>query len=54
MGHRASCEKNFVEPFVYYASQRTSIPGVSEWLNANNDRVTAFLNWSKSYQWPKP
>jgi len=46
-------QKGFVEPFVYYASQRANIPGVREWLTANSDRVTAFLNWSRSYPWPK-
>jgi tetratricopeptide (TPR) repeat protein len=47
-------QKSFVEPFVYYVSQRTSIPGVREWLDANRDRVNAFLDWSKNYSWPKP
>lgn len=47
-------QKNFVEPFVYFVSQRTSIPGVREWLNANRDRADAFLDWSKNYSWPKP
>ena len=46
-------QKNFVEPFVYFVSQRTSIPGVREWLSANDERVSAFLSWSKSYSWPK-
>src|SRR5688572_32948828 len=32
-------QKNFVEPFVYYVSQRTSIPGVREWLTANDAQV---------------
>ena len=49
-------EKNFVEPFVYFASQRTSIPEVREWLllEANRTRVTAFLDWSRNYTWAKP
>jgi len=46
-------QKNFVEPFVYYVSQRTTIPGVREWLAANPGRVAAFLDWSKDYSWPK-
>jgi tetratricopeptide (TPR) repeat protein len=45
-------QKNFVEPFVYYVSQRSTIPGVREWLTSNPDRVNAFLSWSKSYSWP--
>ena len=47
-------QKNFVEPFVYYVSQRTTVPGVREWLAANPNRVAAFLDWSKNYSWPKP
>lgn len=46
-------QRNFVEPFVYYVSQRTTIPGVREWLDTNGDRVKAFLDWSKNYSWPK-
>ena len=46
-------QKNFVEPFVYYISQRTTMPGVREWLTSNPDRVNAFLAWSKNYSWPK-
>lgn len=45
-------EKKFVEPFVYYISQRTPFPGVKEWLTANTERVNAFLSWSRSYEWP--
>jgi len=41
-------QKNFVEPFVYYVSQRTTIPGVREWLPANDARVKAFLDWSST------
>ncbi len=47
-------EKKFVEPFVYYISQRTPFPGVKEWLTANTERVEAFLSWSRSYEWPAP
>jgi hypothetical protein len=47
-------EKKFVEPFVYYISQRTPFPGVKEWLTANRERVEAFLSWSRSYEWPMP
>lgn len=46
--------KKFVEPFVYYISQRTPFPGVKEWLAANTERVDAFLSWSRSYEWPTP
>jgi tetratricopeptide (TPR) repeat protein len=44
---------NFVEAFVYFVSQRTTLPGTREWLNANRDRVTAFVTWSRNYAWPK-
>jgi tetratricopeptide repeat protein len=46
-------KQNFVEPFVYFVSQRTTLPGTREWLNANRERVAAFLNWSKGYVWAK-
>jgi hypothetical protein len=46
--------RKFVEPFVYYISQRTPFPGVKEWLAANQERVDAFLSWSRSYEWPVP
>lgn len=46
-------KRNHVEPFVYYISQSSEMPGVTEWLQANPDRVIEFLNWSKSYQWAK-
>lgn len=45
-------QKGFVEPFVYFANQRTNLPGVREWLTANRDRVNAFLSWSRDYKWP--
>jgi tetratricopeptide (TPR) repeat protein len=47
-------QKKFVEPFVYYASQRSGIPGVQDWMNTNSAWVAAFLDWSKRYSWPKP
>ena len=46
--------RNYVEPFVYWVSQRAPVPGVKEWINANEDRVREFLNWSAKYAWPKP
>jgi hypothetical protein len=44
---------NYVEPFVYWVSQRAPVPGVREWIDANEDRVREFLNWSAKYAWPK-
>jgi tetratricopeptide (TPR) repeat protein len=45
-------QQNFVEPFVYWASQRAPVPGVNEWLRANETRVRAFLDWASKYSWP--
>jgi len=42
-----------VAPFVYYVSQRTNLPGVREWLTVNGDKVGAFLDWSRKYQFPR-
>ena len=42
-------KQNFVEPFVYYVSQRTDLPGVREWLTANRERVVTFLDWSRKF-----
>lgn len=47
-------EQGFVEPFVYWASQRAPVPGVVDWLKANEPRVRAFLEWASNYSWPKP
>lgn len=47
-------QKNFVEPFVYWASQRAPVPGVVDWLKGNEPRVRAFLEWASNYSWPKP
>ena len=46
-------QKNHVEAFVYFANQRTNLPGVREWLTNNRDRVNALLDWSRNYPWPK-
>ncbi len=47
-------QKDFVEPFVYWASQRAPVPGVVDWLKANEPRVRSFLEWASNYSWPKP
>ena len=47
-------KKDFVEPFVYFVSQRTNLPGVREWLTVNRDRVNAFLQWARTFPFPKP
>ena len=47
-------QQNFVEPFVYWASQRAPVPGVTDWLKANEPQVRAFLDWASKYTWPKP
>jgi tetratricopeptide (TPR) repeat protein len=45
--------QNFVEPFVYWASQRAPVPGVTEWLRANESKVRQFLDWASGYSWPR-
>jgi len=47
-------QHNFVEPFVYWASQRARVPGVTDWLTANETRVREFLDWASKYSWPAP
>ena len=44
--------RDFVEPFVYWVSQRSPMEGVVDWLNANRDKVQAFLEWNQGYRWP--
>jgi hypothetical protein len=45
--------KGHVEAFAYYINQRSTIPGVNEWLQRNQNKVSDFLSWSRNYQWPK-
>ena len=45
--------KGYVEPFVYWASQRAPVPMVGDWLRANEARVREFLEWAERYSWPK-
>ncbi len=45
--------KGFVEPFVYWASQRAPVPMVGDWLRANETRVREFLQWAEAFSWPK-
>jgi tetratricopeptide (TPR) repeat protein len=44
--------KNFVEPFVYWISQRAPVPGVREWLQGHEEQVRAFIQWTLQYKWP--
>lgn len=46
-------KNNLVEPFVYFVSQRTNLPGVPEWIKANGDRLKAFVEWARNYRFPK-
>ena len=46
-------KRGYVEPFCYYVFYRSRKEGVLEWMAANQSKVQAFLNWSKSYQWPR-
>ena len=45
-------KQGHVQAFVYYVSQRTNLPGVREWLTVNQDKVTAFLDWSRKFAFP--
>jgi tetratricopeptide (TPR) repeat protein len=45
-------QQKFVEPFVYWASQQAPVPGVTDWLKANEPRVREFLSWASKYSWP--
>jgi tetratricopeptide (TPR) repeat protein len=45
--------RNYVEAFCYYIHQSGGSAEASNWLAHNGTRVSEFLNWSKSYQWPK-
>ena len=46
-------QQKFVEPFVYWASQRAPVPGVTDWLKSNETRVREFLAWASKYSWPQ-
>jgi tetratricopeptide (TPR) repeat protein len=43
--------RDLVEPFVYWVCQNAPITGVRDWLVANPDRVKAFVEWTRAYQW---
>jgi tetratricopeptide (TPR) repeat protein len=45
--------REFVEPFVYWVSQRSQAPDVQAWLQRNRPKVQEFLEWTKSYEWPR-
>lgn len=45
-------QKGYVEPFVYWATQRAPVPGVREWLKANEPRVREFREWAVAYPFP--
>jgi len=45
-------EKNFVQPFVYWISQRAPVAGVREWLEANQAKLREYLDWTLQYKWP--
>jgi tetratricopeptide (TPR) repeat protein len=45
-------DKNFVQPFVCWISQRAPVPGVREWLEANQPKLREYLDWTLQYKWP--
>ena len=46
-------QKHFVEVYAYWSMQRAPVPGVREWLTANQARVREFLDWTGKYEWAK-
>jgi tetratricopeptide (TPR) repeat protein len=46
-------QRNFVEPYVYWVSQRAPIQGIREWMRANDAKMREFLDWARQYPWPK-
>ncbi len=40
------------EAFTYHILRQSGWPDVSEWLQANPDKVKAYADWSKAYTWP--
>ena len=46
--------RNLVEPFVYWVLQRAPVNGVRDWLTSHRPRVQEFIDFTKSYEWPRP
>jgi tetratricopeptide (TPR) repeat protein len=46
-------QRNFVEPYLYWVSQRAPVQGVREWMRANEAKMREFLDWARQYPWPK-
>ncbi len=46
-------KQGHTEAFVYYINQQGNKAGVGEWLKQNQNKVAAFLNWSKGHDWSK-
>lgn len=42
-----------VEPFVYLIHATRNEKDVRDWLDANMEKVRAFLEWDKKYTWPR-
>jgi len=47
-------QQGHTEAFTYYVNQRGTVAGVNVWLRQHQNKVHAFLDWSRNYQWPKP
>ena len=45
--------RGYTEAFVYTISTSSASEEVSSWLDANQEKITAFLSWSKAYQWER-
>ena len=46
-------EQSYVETFVYLIHAGSKDKEVHDWLDKNMERVRAFLDWNKKYQWPQ-
>ena len=42
-----------VEAFVYLIHATRNEKDVRDWLDANMEKVRAFLEWDKKYTWPR-
>lgn len=45
-------QKDYVEPFVYWACARAPVRGVREWIKENEGKVREFRQWAAEYKVP--
>ncbi len=46
-------KRGFIEPFLYFAWRSAELPGGADYLAANQQKISDFLQWSRTYTWPK-